>query len=185
MNRQWLILVDTREKKPLLFPEHLTVLSDTQPAHTQATVTVRLHTERKRLETGDYLLASHPTTTIVERKGSVREVQTNCLNRRDRARFVRCLERMRDAAVDPVLLLEGSPADLVKPLPANAYGQPGESPAGPALDALFSLLHEYGIRLLLLPNSTVANRRAMGEIVARDLIAGAIHHAPSPLPPCS
>ena len=91
MKKEWVILQDTREKKPLRFPANLRVLDDKKPAYKQKMITVRLHTVPQKLDTGDYLLQGHETDTIVERKGSLREVAMNCLNQRDRKRFIDCL----------------------------------------------------------------------------------------------
>jgi ERCC4-type nuclease len=169
MIRDWTIVQDTREKKPLLFPANIRVLDDKTLPTSRKTVLIRVHTVRETLGTGDYLLKGFEGCTMIERKGSLREIAQNCLTKRDRARFVKCLQRMRDAASDPVLLLEGTPLGMTRvtkhvPEPAAA------------VDALMRLLQEYGIRLFLLPTQTASHRRASGEWALRLLINGALHH---------
>jgi ERCC4-type nuclease len=169
MIRDWTIVQDTREKKPLLFPANIRVLDDKVLPSRRKSVLVRVHTVRETLKTGDYLLKGFEGCTMIERKGSLREIAQNCLTIRDRARFVDCLKRMRDSASDPVLLMEGTPLGMTKvtkhvPEPALA------------VDALMRLLQEYGIRLFLLPTQTASHRRASGEWALRLLINGALHH---------
>jgi ERCC4-type nuclease len=170
VNRTQVLVLDTREKIPLLFPRHLTLLDPTKPVLYKRKVTVRLHCRRDRLETGDYVLQGHPHACIIERKGSLREVAGNTLTR-DRPRLIRALDRLRAACAYPCLLLEGRPSDL-----SDAGRQPEEVLG---LDALQRLLTERRISLVLMPSHTIAQRRATGEWVARLLINGALG-CPSP-----
>lgn len=166
MQRDFTLIVDTREKKPLLFPANLRVLNpDTKKANL-----IRLHTKKEKLDTGDYLLKGFEESTMIERKGSLREVASNCLSG-DRARFENCLIRMTEACKDPVLLLEGTPLELSRK--SKEVPEPGA-----AIDALMRLLSTYSIGLLLLPTASSSQRRATGEWAARLLINGAIHGNP-------
>tara|TARA_Y100001938_G_scaffold135254_1_gene196688 strand:- start:3288 stop:3809 length:522 start_codon:yes stop_codon:yes gene_type:complete len=169
MNKDWTLVQDTREKKPLLFPANIRLLDDATLPTSKKTKLVRIHTVKEALTTGDYLLKGFERCTIIERKGSLREVAQNCLTKKDRPRFVECLKRMRDACEDPVLMLEGTPLEMTK---VNRYVP---EPAA-AVDALMRLLNEYGIRLFLLPTQTASHRRASGEWALRLLINGALHN---------
>lgn len=170
MKKEWTIVQDTREKKPLRFPANLRVLDDHTAPHRVRMVTVRLHTVKEKLDTGDYLLRGFESTTIIERKGSLREVANNCLSRADRPRFVECLTRLRDSCKHPVIMLEGTPLSM-------ARVQRGVQEPDAAVDALLRLVREYRIELLLLPGSTHSHRRACANWVARALIAGALNDA--------
>jgi len=167
MKKEWVIIQDTREKKPLRFPANLRVLDDKSPAHKQKMVTIRLHTVAQKLDTGDYLLQGHETDTIVERKGSLREVAMNCLNQQDRKRFIDCLKRLQDTCDHPILMLEGTPLSMERV--AKGVREPGA-----ACDGLIRLIREYKVELLLLPGTNHSHRRACANWVARLLIAGAI-----------
>ena len=169
MNRDWTIIQDTREKKPLLFPGNIRLPDDSSLPTKRKTVLVRIHTVKETLKTGDYLLRGYEGCTMIERKGSLREIAQNCLTRKDRPRFVDCLKRMRDSCEDPVLLLEGTPLGMTK------VSKHVPEPAA-AVDALMRLLHEYGITLFLLPTQTASHRRASGEWALRLLINGALRH---------
>jgi ERCC4-type nuclease len=102
------ILVDDREKTPLIFPAHLTVHNPTVPWAPSSRI-IRLHTAPARLETGDYVLASHPNRGCVERKAHLSELAGNLFDERRYRLFTAELERLRDLFSHPLLLLEGSP----------------------------------------------------------------------------
>ena len=164
---EWTIIQDTREKKPLKFPANLKVLNDNFPAHKQRIATIRLHVIEDKLEEGDYLLQGYEGNTIIERKGSLREIAKNCLNEKDRVRFVKSLQKLKNACKHPILMLEGTPLQMEKP--CKNVPNPGA-----AIDGLMRLIREYDIELILLPGTTYSHRRACANWVARLLIAGAI-----------
>ena len=140
------------------------MLDDTWPAQEKKMVTVELHTVRQKLPTGDYVLSGSESECIIERKGSLLEISKNLFDRKDRQRFIRELVRLKEETSHPVLVLEGSPAQLL------------ESHEGSiAVDALIRLLQEYGVELLLLPSGITKHRRALGEWVARLLINRTLH----------
>ena len=140
------------------------MLDDPRPAQEKKMVTVELHTVRQKLPTGDYVLSGSESECIIERKGSLLEISKNLFDRKDRQRFIRELVRLKEETSHPVLVLEGSPAQLL------------ESHEGSiAVDALIRLLQEYGVELLLLPSGITKHRRALGEWVARLLINRTLH----------
>lgn len=159
--RDPIIVVDTREQRPLPFPRFLRCAA---PAG-GGTRTVRVHTLRRALSEGDYLLEGEPTGTIVERKGSLREVAQNCLSG-DLTRFTSALSRLAEACDRPVLLLEGSVADLSPRNKGDDFR--------PGVDKLIRMTNERGVSLLVLPAKTLEQRRHVGEWVARLLINGAL-----------
>ncbi len=144
------------------------MLDDTVPAPEKKMVTVELHTVRQKLPTGDYVLSGSESTCIIERKGSLLEISKNLFDKKDRERFVRELVRLREETTHPVLVLEGSPAQLLDSHEGSI-----------AVDALIRLLQEYGCELLLLPSGIAKHRRALGEWVARLLINRTLYDNPS------
>ena len=167
MKKKWVIIQDSREKKPLKFPANLMVLDDNFPASKQRMVTVRLHTVVEKMDAGDYLLQGYEGNTIIERKGSLREIAKNCLNEKDRIRFIKSLKKLQNACTHPVLMLEGTPLEMERPC------QNVPNPAC-AIDALMRLMREYKIEMILLPGKTYSHRRACANWVARLLITGAL-----------
>ena len=86
---------DTREKRPLMFPETIELGG-------------RLYTVeviKKELVTGDYLLDPEAPAAMIERKGSIDELYQNLFTK-DRARFFRSLERIKDSPAVCYLLLD-------------------------------------------------------------------------------
>jgi len=167
MVRTITVVQDTREQRPLTFPEHLVTMASDQLGKP---VTVRVQVVKQTLETGDYLLRGFETHTIIERKGSLDEIATNCLNRTDRARFTKCCVRLAGSCRDPWVFLEGCPTSLLGRDIVARSGALG----GVAVDALLRLLDSHGIGLMLLPCGTSNQRRAAGEWVLRKLLSGAL-----------
>lgn len=160
-----LILVDSREKKPLLFPSHISCAHPTDP---DQTVVYRLHTTTKELKAGDYGLAGYEGACLIERKGGAREVIQNCTTS-DLPRWTASLDKLVAACSLPVLLLEGSPSDLLSS--GNWCKDPHL-----AIDILLRMVAERRVPLEILPSATMHQRRVAGEWAARRLINGAIVH---------
>jgi ERCC4-type nuclease len=163
--REYTIIRDHREKRPLLIPAHIVLLRPDLPPTAQTGFTASLTVVEEELETADYLLKGHESLTIIERKGALDEVATNCLTTSGRRKFADVCRRLRDACSDPVLLLEGD---------ARFFTQPTARTPEPAFarDALQRLLMEYQIELMLMPKDTIEHRRANGEFAAARLING-------------
>lgn len=167
--RELLILIDKDEKKPLIFPEHIVVQHPLKPDDRQ---TIRLFTEVKKLDAGDYLLVGHEKARIIERKAGAREAILNNLTS-DRARFIRAIDRLAASCAFPLLLMEGTPVELL------TKGDWCDDPTG-AMDSLMRLLDARRITLEIVPCGTIVQRRVAGEWAARRLINGAIAHACPP-----
>ena len=167
MQRDWVIIQDTREKKPLLFPKTLAMWDPATSADRPRNIRVNLHVIREKLDTADYALQGHDKSTLIERKGSLREITKNCFHFKDRQRFLDCIKRLRDSCDNPILLLEGTPTLMLKP--TKEVPKPHFS-----VDALLRILMEYKIGFWFIPSTTIANRRAAGEWTARALINGAL-----------
>ena len=80
------------------------------------------------------------------------------------------MDRLKDEAALPYLLLEGTPLDLQRP--TKYVEKPGL-----ALDSFQRILFEKEVPLILLPAGTTTARKSVGEWAARLMINGAITHA--------
>ncbi len=167
MKSEYTIVYDDREKRPLLFPQHIITLADGCQPSKSAHKTVRIKWQKKRIYKGDYYLSGSSDRIVIERKGSLNEIAVNCLHGRRRRLFVEELDFLRERCRWPVLLLEGSPRSLLQPTPEVPH-------PGVPVAALIRLLLERGIMLQLLSSDTLSARRATGEWTAHLLISGAI-----------
>lgn len=169
MRRDWTILRDRREKRPLIFPTTMAIWNPDSPPTDPVGMTVRLCVQRVTLPTGDYLLRGYESCTIIERKGNLDELAGNLQTSQGRRRFIAELERLRNECMDPVLLLEGDPVSLQR-----TRREDTDPPL--VRDMLLHVLAEYEVRLFLLPCQTVAHRRAAAEWAVSLLLTGAVRH---------
>lgn len=170
MLRRYTIVTDRQEKKELIFPTSLVVADPlTRKPRTVCFdfITERLDERHPELPKADYYIRGHPDKVVIERKGCIAEVAQNVLKASRRKRFIAELAYLQDHIKRPILLFEGSPRTLLTP--TYHCKQPGI-----ALDCLLDLLMKYRIEMLLLPNSTTAAARAMGEFVARIMLRGVL-----------
>jgi hypothetical protein len=171
MHRDWTIIVDDREKKPLPFPEHL-VLAD----EIGNPCTVRLHTTSQRIHKGDYHLLGYERHCVIERKGSLGEVLNNLNTPAAAKRLEDEMFYLRTHVAHPVLLFEGDFGHL------NPTLRDG-TPAGAVTYGLLAMLARHRITPLFMSCATLAQRRTFAENTARLLIAGALHLSqPQPQP---
>lgn len=182
MKNELTILVDSREKKPLPFPEHLPSLRSDLPALSRSSRTFRLKLEKTTLVTGDYALKGYEAACLIERKGSLAEVAGNCLTADGRRKFTAAMDRLKEACFYPYLLLEGNLLETMTP--SKDLPDPWN-----AVDALHRILLERNIGLILLPNPTMNARRAVAEWAVRLLVNSALCPilpaiTPSEEPPC-
>lgn len=167
MQNELTIVVDSREKKPLPFPEHLPSLRSDLPALSRSSRTYHLKIEKATLKTGDYLLKGHEAGCLIERKGSLAEVAGNCLTPDGRRKFVAAMDRLKDSCLYPYLLLEGNILETMNP--TKDLPDPWN-----AVDSLHRILLERNIGLILLPNTSMSARRAVAEWAARLLVNAAL-----------
>lgn len=163
LQREYTILIDKREKTPLVFPEWIVM-----PLAPYKQTEVRLKTKVVTLDAGDYVLEGEESLCGIERKGHITEISKNLLTKKDRPRFLKAFDKLRDDFQRPILLIEGSPTQLLRP---------GKYAPEPEL-ALSHLMREStirGIEFLVLPSSTISTRRAVGIIAANLLIQTAVH----------
>ena len=171
MTRTLTILVDQREKQPLLLPG--TVRLAWRPYMADATSSLFIVTQKKAtLKTGDYQLEDHPSGCIIERKGSLSEICGNLFEPVRRTRFIDELKRLRDTCRLPVLLFEGDPHDL------STQSNRQNIPHTIALHSLIHLLADFRVWPLFVRTQSIPHRRATGELATILLFKGA-----QPLPP--
>ena len=154
--KSYTITVDTRERKPLPFPPFIVMK---KPGDTQAPATVALKTVREKLYAGDYSLRGIDSTRLIETKRGLGELYQNLFTN-DRGRFEGTLQRMIQSSVYPVILVENTLSQLLKP--SKDYPEPFV-----ILDELQRVCYSYNIPVLLAPAS---KRLLTGEYVARLLI---------------
>jgi len=165
LKKSYTILTDSREKRPLPIPEHITVLDPAvrRPSK-HSGKTVQIINRISRMETGDYACAEAPFHSLIERKGCLREICGNTLTD-DRSRFIDCLDRLSQSCLHPYLLLTASPSSL----------HDVEYEVG--LSALNRLLLPRRISCIMVPASTHQGRHRIGTLIAHLLIEGAIADA--------
>lgn len=160
--REYRIIVDTSEQKPLVFPEFMVMLKPSEHAHALSrkagTHTVRLTTVRRSLATGDYQLDVPDPVAVVERKGSLREIAQNLFVPERRRQFTNELDRLVTHYRVPVILVATSAESMTDPLYVHAA------------DELVRVTNKWGVRLVYALGDGAAARRATAELVARLLI---------------
>ena len=161
-----LLLVDTREQNPLLFPK--TVTYHESGTIRRASVVV----QKSKLSYGDYALENFRSACVIERKGSIMEVTSNCLTK-DRARFEAALTRLATSCSHPVLFFEGDTRSLLR-------GTTRSDAAEFATDCLLQLLLQHKVQLLCCKTASFDDRRLAGELVLRTLLAGSRLSCPVP-----
>ena len=165
MSQTVTVLIDAREKKPLTFPAHMVVLDRKALPTAGKSRTVTVRTQSETMKTGDYRLVGGKSA--IERKGSFEEIANNCLTTDGRRRFMDCCRRLRDECHTACLLFEGAIGGFEV--------RAGLPHPGVATDALLDIIGEHGLPLMLLPLSTVGQRRAAGEWALRWLLSQERH----------
>lgn len=160
------VFVDNRERKVLPFPDTLVW----SPAPGVGPVRLSIKTESKRLDAGDILLADWPAVSIVERKGSLRELYNNLFTR-DKARAGAAFQRLASACAYPYLLLEGSPADWMREAQGMKIGEAVVEHPGVIVDRMLEVVSKYNLHLIWCSSGySLTTRRLVGETVLRALL---------------
>lgn len=176
-----LILVDSRERRPLPLPKVL--VKRAAPGRLPSWSPARplpVQVARRTLPTADYFLAElpgtlyfHANSAVIETKRSLSELAGNCINPDGRRRFRDCLARMRREFWAPLLVVEGGLNTLYTSRPCDPVPHPEL-----VIDHLIRMLLESGVPFLCVPTSTDRQRRQLGDFVVRWLVNAAI--APRP-----
>lgn len=153
MVKEITVLVDTREKRPLVFPDRIAVCDMGK------TRWITVHTKKECLPAGDYAIQEAPGLCGVERKGSARELWNNLIGS-DAERQSRAFWNLSRAVEHPYLLVHTSAADL---LTSSEHVPEPEW----FIDRLMRAVSRFGFSLLLVPNgSSPAAKRIAGTLVA-------------------
>lgn len=159
------VAIDSREKCPLLFPDTIVWHPDRSAGRG---CQVRVKTDVRKLDSGDYLLPKWPSCAIVERKASLNELCQNLLTD-DYSRFSAALQRLRDSCTFPYVLVEESPSGLC--VPTERCDQPSR-----VMDCFYASCARLGIGVWMVGrSSSIASRRRLGEHVLRLLLGHAFH----------
>lgn len=165
MPKSLTVLIDSREKLPLLFPARLVHYD----AHGRGAL-VDIVTDRATLAAGDYALRGYEAAGLVERKGSAQEVIGNLLTR-DRRRATVAFRRLVAQTRRPALLLDFPVSEWFPTTPDKDHGL--------ALCELMRLASVEGLTVLLTGKARAPTpRRRVGELVLRFLVAAAFEGDP-------
>ena len=154
------VLIDDREKFPILFPGYVRWFSDPHSPHL-----IHVLTEKRRLVVGDYLLHECPDGCVVERKGSAVELAGNLVTS-DRRRAVAAFRRLCSRCRRPVLVCDFSISDLQREL------RPGGLMPGLVISELMRLLSDLDIGLVMPGPCKGPNvRRDLGALLVHMMLA--------------
>ena len=121
------------------------------------------------METGDYALKGFEHVCLIERKGSVREINGN-LRGRDRARFDRAITRLAESCLYPYVLLEFRPQDFARPIPEAAKPMI-------AFDEMVRCMHRHRLPIIFMGGCKHHSaRRTLGEECIRIMLGHLIEH---------
>lgn len=154
------ILIDTRERIPLLFPAWI----DFQADRSGETHHIKVNTDNVCMPAGDYTLRGHDDVCIFETKRSMSELHRNvCTIDWDRER--KALQRLGDACTYKYLLWELTPSELglkTKYVPDPAV----------VIDRWMQAIQRFGLRLMLsgTSNKGPGPRRKLGDLVVRTML---------------
>jgi len=148
------VLVDAREQRPLPLPArfiwHSTRWDRPGTAHQFRVIPIV-----GTLAWGDYCLKGFERGCVVERKGSLEEVQQNLMSK-DRPRFLKALTRLVDNCAYPILLLDFSiRRSQFVPEPDRV------------LDELYRTCAAYGVHPVRFAGASVRGRLQSGSQMVR------------------
>lgn len=159
------VQVDTREKYPVLFPDSIRI---PHPEREYRTLLIKVITEKRKLDIGDYRLKEYPNCCVVERKASQLELFKNVMNCRDSVRQAKAFRKL-STVQHPVILIEASPSSLM---------QKSKRIPDPELliSKLTMVLSKYGFQTLWIPwKSRIPEaRRKLGTFLAHLMLNYAI-----------
>lgn len=164
------VLVDSRERYPLLFPKTVKWHAD----RSASPVLIQVHMEVRQLHAGDYALAGYDDEVLFERKGSMSELLQNLFTS-DHRRCTTAFLKLVEGCEVPYLLLDFPLSDMFKRSPYVADPQR-------ILDALLDVSRDFGLRLLWAGNCKQAGRRReLGELVLRVMLSHALNRDLGPI----
>lgn len=172
------VSVDSREKKPLLFPETLVW----NPVRGMDSVTMKIKIVKKTMPAGDYALEDWEHLALIERKGSIQELHQNLVTK-DWVRQQKACDKLAAACAYPYILIEGHPVEMYRAaLSPVKWGPANRAPIKPGyvIDRLMELTTDYGLGTIWGGTpKTASGRRILGEIVLRILLRHVAQYEPA------
>jgi len=150
------VIVDKREKTPLLFPEYIEVQLD----RTGRTQQVAIKQKVEVMPAGDYCLEEYDHLCVFETKRSLRELYNNTCTK-DWTREARALKRLSESCAYPHLVFELSPSELFQksihvPDPELVF------------DRWMQVVARFNLRLMIVGGARQPRqRRTLGEQLIR------------------
>lgn len=154
------VQIDSREKYPLVFPQYINLPAEISSAKTKR---IKIKTEKIKLDTGDYCLKEAPECCIIERKASITELFKNMCDGKDSRRQAKSLQKLSNKAEHPVVVIEGSPRQL---LSNKGWHSSIEINPELILARLFKSCTLRDIQVQFVPNTqSLSGRRKLGHIL--------------------
>lgn len=176
MLREYTILQDLREKRPLPFPDYLPYFVPSASADSPRLQSLKLTVKKSHLLTGDYVLEGFETFGCIERKAHLTELMGNLCTPTGRFNFLAELDRLSTFSA-PLLLLEDSCFAAIRRPPGD--NRPAHPPAA-VRDMLLALVISRRIPLLTFRAHSLRDRQTAASWAASFLITATLH---SSLPP--
>jgi hypothetical protein len=153
------VLIDSREKKPLLFPSWIDFRCD----RTLKVQPIQVKTKRVVMPAGDYTLEGYDHLAILETKRSLRELHNNVCS--DWKREVKALKRLSEACEYPYVVWEMTPAELFRKSPHVPDPQL-------VYDRWMQAITRFNLRLMFAGGGVGPGpRRRLGEQLVRLMLA--------------
>lgn len=161
------VLIDTREKRPILFPSTIKIA---HPERIYIELPINVETKKSKLSFGDYALEGHESVCVFERKASQLEIYKNLNEHHDRIRQAKAFRRLTSSCDFPYLLVEASPAEL---LATNKIAKQPEL----ICHRLGLALAQYGLHALFIPwkSRSAEVRRKIGTLMLHIMVACIVH----------
>lgn len=154
------VLIDSREKRPLLFPSWIDFRED----RTLKVHPIQIRTKVVTMPAGDYTLEGYDHITVMETKRSLRELFNNVCTK-DWDRETKALKRLAECCEYPYLVWEMTPSELFRksahvPDPQLVY------------DRWMQAMARFNLRLMFAGGGIGPGpRRKLGEQLVRIMLA--------------
>lgn len=161
------VLVDDREKYPILFPKYLTI----QDQRTGRPRLLRVLVRTTRLPCGDYCLRWAKAKCVIERKASVEELAQNLCSG-DWFRQMAAFKRLRKFSAVRYLLIDGSLGDLTRYCKTDTFKAQYQCPdPNIVISRLVHCCIEFGMNLWWIGGGRqAAHRTTLGAVLLNLMI---------------
>lgn len=156
------MLIDTREKYPLMFPDFVRI---SHPELTFKEIPIKVETKKVALPYGDYALEGYESVCAVERKATQLELFKNLNHSVDRIRQSKAFRKLSTSCEYPYILIEASPAELLANNPKIKNPEIIVHRIGLALA-------KYNLRAIFLPwrSRSADVRRKVGTLITHIML---------------